>query len=153
VVKAIGHLDKYHFSGGTLRENNGLRHGKVWKRQFIEVPYTALAENLQNALWALGGATKNCRTDSLSAAFRNLTKDEREDITKRYEAFTQHYGMEASRNNRGEAHENGAVESHHRHLKVAIEQALILRGSRDFETIGEGLSPLFRQDYMLRRQS
>ena len=99
--------------------------------------YTALAENLQNALWALGGAPKNCRTDSLSAAFRNLSKDEREDITKRYAAFTQHYGMEASRNNRGEAHENGAVESHNRHLKVAIEQALILRGSRDFETVGE----------------
>jgi hypothetical protein len=63
--------------------------------------YTALAENLQNALWALGGAPKNCRTDSLSAAFRNLSKDEREDITKRYAAFTKHYGMEASRNNRG----------------------------------------------------
>lgn len=73
----------------------------------------------------------------MSAAFRNLSKDEREDITKRYAAFTQHYGMEASRNNRGEAHENGAVESHNRHLKVAIEQALILRGSRDFETVGE----------------
>ena len=67
--------------------------------------------------WALGGAPKNCRTDSLSAAFRNLSKDEREDITKRYAAFTQHYGMAASRNNRGEAHENGAVESHNRHLK------------------------------------
>lgn len=99
--------------------------------------YTALAENLQNALWALGGAPKNCRTDSLSAAFRNLSKDEQEDITKRYAAFTLHYGMEASRNNRGEAHENGAVESHNRHLKVAIEQALILRGSRDFETVGD----------------
>jgi len=99
--------------------------------------YTALAENLQNALWALGGAPKNCRTDSLSAAFRNLSKDEREDITKRYAAFTKHYGMEASRNNRGEAHENGAVESYNRHLKVAIEQALILRGSCDFETVGE----------------
>lgn len=37
--------------------------------------YTALAENLQNALWALGGAPKNCRTDSLSAAFRNLSKE------------------------------------------------------------------------------
>lgn len=99
--------------------------------------YTALAENLQNALWALGGAPKNCRTDSLSAAFRNLSKDERKDITKRYAAFTLHYGMEASRNNRGEAHENGAVESHNRHLKVAVEQALILRGTRDFETVGD----------------
>lgn len=99
--------------------------------------YTALAENLQNALWALGGAPTSCRTDSLSAAFRNLSKDERADITKRYAAFTQHYGMEATRNNRGEAHENGAVESHNRHLKVAIEQALILRGSCDFETVGD----------------
>lgn len=97
--------------------------------------FTALAENLQNALWALGGTPQNCRTDSLSAAFRNLTKAEREDITKRYKAFTQHYGMEASRNNRGEAHENGSVESHNGHLKVAIQQALILRGSKDFETV------------------
>ena len=43
--------------------------------------------------------------------------------------------MQASRNNRGEAHENGAVESQNRHLKVAIGQALILRGSRDFASI------------------
>ena len=44
-------------------------------------------------------------------------------------------GMEASRNNRGEAHENGAVESQNRHLRTAIAQALILRGSRDFASI------------------
>ena len=43
--------------------------------------------------------------------------------------------MEASRNNRGEAHENGAVESQNRHLKTAIAQALILRGSREFASI------------------
>ena len=52
--------------------------------------------------------------------------------TKRYDAFVGHYGMDASRNNRGEAQENGAVESQNRHLKTAIKQALILRGSRDF---------------------
>ncbi len=97
--------------------------------------FTALAENLQQALWSLGGVPQNHRTDSLSAAFRNLTADQREDITKRYDAFVGHYGMEASRNNRGEAHENGAVESQNRHLKTAIAQALILRGSRDFECV------------------
>jgi hypothetical protein len=97
--------------------------------------FTALAENLQQALWSLGGVPQNHRTDSLSAAFRNLTADQCEDITKRYDAFVGHYGMDASRNNRGEAHENGAVESQNRHLKKAIEQALILRGSRDFTTI------------------
>lgn len=97
--------------------------------------FTALAENLQQALWSLGGVPQNHRTDSLSAAFRNLTADQREDITKRYGAFVSHYGMDASRNNRGEAHENGAVESQNRHLKTAIKQALILRGSRDFACV------------------
>lgn len=97
--------------------------------------FTALAENLQQALWSLGGVPQNHRTDSLSAAFRNLTADQREDITRRYDAFVGHYGMDASRNNRGEAHENGAVESQNRHLKKAIEQALILRGSRDFSCV------------------
>jgi hypothetical protein len=37
--------------------------------------------------------------------------------------------MDASLNNRGEAHENGAVESQNRQLKKAIDQALILRDS------------------------
>jgi hypothetical protein len=40
---------------------------------------------------------------------RNLAADQREDITTRYDAFVSHYGMDASRNNRGVAHENGAV--------------------------------------------
>jgi hypothetical protein len=97
--------------------------------------FTALAEHLQNALWGLGGAPAEHRTDSLSAAFGNLSRDAAEDITRRYEALCGHYSLTASRNNRGEAHENGAVESHHRHLKSALDQALILRGNRDFASL------------------
>ena len=41
----------------------------------------ALAEGMQNALWALGGAPREHRSDSLSAAFRNLDADAREDLT------------------------------------------------------------------------
>ncbi len=59
------------------------------------------------------------------------------DVTRRYEAFSAHYGLVASRCNPGEAHENGAVESHHRHLKTALDQALILRGDGDFATLGD----------------
>src|ERR1700738_5176345 len=66
------------------------------------------------------------------AAFRNLDRDAREDLTRRYEALCAHYGMEPTRNNRGVAHENGSIESPHGHLKQAIEDALLLRGSRDF---------------------
>jgi hypothetical protein len=99
--------------------------------------FTALAENLQNALWTLGGVPHEHRTDSLSAAYRNLDAEAAADVTRRYEAFCAHYGMLASRNNPGQAHENGSVEAHNNHLKVALDQALILRGSRDFAEIAD----------------
>ena len=99
--------------------------------------FVALAEGLQNALWALGGAPHEHRSDSLSAAFRNLSRDARIDLTARYEALCAHYGMEPTRNNRGVAHENGAIEGPHGHLKSAISDALLLRGTRTFETLEE----------------
>ena len=92
--------------------------------------FTALAEGLQHALWTLGGAPREHRSDSLSAAYRNLDADQREDATKRYAALCAHYGMVPTRNNRGESHENGAVEGPHGHLKRALEDALLLGGSR-----------------------
>ena len=69
------------------------------------------------------------------AAFRNLDRDAQEDQTRRYEALCLHYGMEPTRNNRGVAHENGSIESPHGHLKQALEDALLLRGSREFDTL------------------
>ena len=53
--------------------------------------FVALAEGLQNALWALGGVPEQHRTDSLSAAFRNLNAEAKEDLTTRYEAFCAYY--------------------------------------------------------------
>ena len=94
--------------------------------------FVALAEGLQNALWTLGGAPLQHRTDSLSAAFRNLDGDAEADLTTRYEALCAHYGMEPTRNNPGVAHENGAVESAHGHLKRGLADALLLRASADF---------------------
>ena len=94
--------------------------------------FVALAEGLQNALWALGGAPHEHRSDSLSAAFRNIERDALEDQTERYEALCAHYGMASTRNNAGVAHENGTIEASHAHLKTALQQALLLRGSCDF---------------------
>ena len=94
--------------------------------------FVALAEGLQNALWALGGVPLEHRSDSLSAAFRNLDSDAQEDLTRRYQGLMRHYEMTPSRNNPGIAHENGSIESPHGHLKRALEDALLLRGSRDF---------------------
>ena len=97
--------------------------------------YVALAEGLQNALWALGGSPAEHRSDSLSAAFRNLDADARTDLTRRYDALCAHYGMTPTRNNRGVAHENGSVESAHGHLKAQIRDALLLRASVDFDDL------------------
>lgn len=97
--------------------------------------YSALAEGLQEALQRLGGAPEEHRTDSLSAAYKNLTADEQTDITARYKALCDHYSVKATRNNPGVGHENGGVESAHGHLKRRIEQALLLRGSNDFASV------------------
>lgn len=97
--------------------------------------FVALAEGLQNALWSLGGAPREHRSDSLSAAFLNLDAEARKDLTRRYEDLCGHYGMTPTRNNTGVAHENGSIEGPHGHLKRAIEDALLMRGLADFETL------------------
>jgi hypothetical protein len=97
--------------------------------------FVALAEGLQNALWSLGGTPYEHRTDSLSAAFCNLDACARTDLTRRYEELCRHYGMAPSRNNTGIAHENGAIEGPHGHLKRAIKDALLMRGSTEFGEI------------------
>lgn len=94
--------------------------------------FVALAEGLQNALWSAGGAPREHRSDSLSAAFRNLDADAKADLTTRYDALCAHYRMRPTRNNRGVAHENGSIESAHGHLKNAVRDALLMRGSADF---------------------
>lgn len=97
--------------------------------------YTALAEGLQEGLWRLGGSPLEHRTDSLSAAFKNLTQEAKADVTARYEQLCQHYQMKPTRNNPGVKHENGSIESPHGHIKRRIKQALLLRGSCDFKSV------------------
>lgn len=97
--------------------------------------YSGLAEGLQEALHSLGGSPLEHRTDSLSAAFKNLSQQAQADMTQSYRNLCEHYQMKASRNNRGCGHENGGVESAHGHIKRRIEQALLLRGSNDFADV------------------
>jgi hypothetical protein len=96
--------------------------------------FVALAEALQNALALCGGVPAEHRTDSLSACFRNRDGSYAGDYTSRYRELCAHLGVIATRNNRGVAHENGAIEGPHRHWKHRLEQQLIQRGSRDFAT-------------------
>jgi len=67
-----------------------------------------------------------------AAAVRHLDKSGQEDWTKRYDALMAHYGMQPTWNNTGVAHENGDVEQSHYRFKEAVDQALRIRGSREF---------------------
>ena len=95
--------------------------------------YSALADGVQNALRALGGAPQEHRTDSLSAAYVNNVEKQR--LTEDYEALCRHYGMTPTTNNLGVSHENGAIEAPHGSLKRRIAQAIKLRGSNEFATL------------------
>jgi hypothetical protein len=92
--------------------------------------FESLSEGLQNALWSLGGAPREHRTDRLSTAVNNMS-DEKE-FTARYGALLRHYRMEGQKIQTGKANENGDVEQRHHRLKRAVEQSVLLRGSRDF---------------------
>lgn len=111
---------------------SGWRHAEVVRGG---ESFAALAQGMQSALWALGGVPEEHRTDSLSAAFNNLA--EQEELTRRYADLCKHYGLRASRNNLGESHENGSIESRQGSLKNAIDQALLLRGHRNFDELAD----------------
>lgn len=96
--------------------------------------FESLSEGLQRALWRLKGVPKRHRTDRLSAAVNNLS--EQKEFTQRYQALMDHYGLAMEKIRPREAHENGDVESSHRHFKKAVDQGLLMRGSRDFENVG-----------------
>lgn len=107
--------------------HSGWRHARVVRGG---ESFQALASGLQEALWMAGGVPEEHRTDSLSAAFNNLA--EQEELTRRYRGLCEHYAVRASRNNPGASHENGAIESRQGSLKRALDQALLLRGTREF---------------------
>ena len=110
--------------------------------------FESLSTGLQNALWELGGVPQRHRTDSLSAAVHQLGGQRgsrtgsskvagREEFTQRYAGLLRHYHLQGEHIQAGQAHENGDVEQRHHRFKVALDQALMLRGSRDFNSRSE----------------
>jgi Mu transposase, C-terminal domain len=92
--------------------------------------FESLSDGLQQALWELGGVPQRHRTDRLSAAVNNLS--DQKEFTRRYQALMDHYGLIMEKINARQAHENGDAEQSHNRFKQAVDQALQLRGSRDF---------------------
>ena len=92
--------------------------------------FEALSRGLQEAFWRLGGVPGKHRSDSLSAAVNNLSEDR--EFRGRYRDLMDYYDVEPQRINVRKPNENGDIESSHGHFKTVVDQALLLRGSRDF---------------------
>jgi len=101
------------------------------------------ARKIPRSLRHRGIAASGCRAvrraaSACPAATYNL-KGERKP-TKRYQAFLDHFRLKYTRINAGKSNENVVVEKGHDVFKTAVNQALILRGSRDFVTLEEYLA-------------
>ena len=109
--------------------------GWRWVAVAFGETFEALVAGLQGAVWALGGVPAVLRSDNLSAATHELKHSSGRDLTTRFRAVLEHYGMRSSRITPGRAHENGVAEQAHRRLKAVVAQALIVRGHVDFATL------------------
>jgi hypothetical protein len=91
----------------------------------------SLSEGLQNALWELGGVPHLHRTDRLTAAVQPGVEGP-ESFKQRYQALLSHYGLQGQAIQAGKGNENGDAEQSHHQFKQAVDQTLLMRGSRDF---------------------
>jgi len=97
--------------------------------------FESLSEGFQNAIWELGGVPALHQTDRLSAGIKNNSIPK--EFTARYEALMKHYKLDARKINANRPNENGDIEQRNHRFKKAVDQSLMLRGSRDFNSIEE----------------
>ena len=131
----------YHF---VLTSSNWEK-GTIFYSESLE----SLSEGWQNAVWELGALPVEHRTDSLSSAVNNMSN--LEEFNRRYEAVMKYYGVKPLHTNPASPHENGDAEQSHHRFKRAVEQALMLRGSRDFVSLAEYAQ--FLQDLFVQRNA
>jgi len=107
------------------------------KWEYVELcnseSFEALSSGFQNAVEISGGVPEINQTDSLSAA---ICKDmNRTKLTESYKQLMDHYQTLGQSTQVRKPNENGVVEQSHNQLKKAINQSLLLRGSRDFDSV------------------
>lgn len=111
-------------------------YGKWWYAELaLGETWEAMNQGLQNAMWEAGGVYEVWRHDNLSAAIRELKRSGGRTLTTRYKALTDHYDVKSSRIKPRHPQENGGAEKTNDLLKTDMDQALQLRGHRDFETV------------------
>ncbi len=94
----------------------------------------AIRQGIQTAVFRLGRVPWYHQTDNSTAATHELKTGQR-DFNEEYTSVMEHLGMKARTIGIGQCHQNGDIEAANGALKRRLEQHLLLRGSRDFESV------------------
>jgi hypothetical protein len=108
-----------------------------WATRCMSESFISLLTGLQATLLRLGKSPTHLGTDNTSAATHELLEmpGRPRGYNSDYLELCTHYDLTPMTINVRCPHEHGDVESQNGHLKRRINQQLILRGSRDFESL------------------
>jgi hypothetical protein len=105
-----------------------------WATRCQSESLLSLRHGLQESLHQLSAAPERLQIDNSSAATHRVGSGGRE-FNPDFLSLVQHYGMKPQTIGIDCPDQNGDVESQNGHLKRRLEQHLLLRGYRDFETV------------------
>jgi hypothetical protein len=113
-----------------------------WATVCMSESMAALRKGVQRALFQLGRRPEWHQTDNSTAATHKipdgqaaLAEDGKRPFNAEYVAMVKHFGMKPRTTAVGAKEQNGDVEASNGALKRRLEQALLVRGSRDFESV------------------
>jgi hypothetical protein len=112
-----------------------------WATVCLSESLAALRRGIQAALFQLGAVPLFIQTDNSTAATHRVPTGEevriegrRRPFNAEYLALVRHFAMTPRTTEIGAKEQNGDVEASHRVLKGRLEQALLVRGHRDFDS-------------------
>jgi transposase InsO family protein len=105
-----------------------------WATRCQSESLLSLRHGLQESLHRLGAVPERLQIDNSSAATHRVGSGGR-DFNPDFLSLVKHYGMKPRTIGIDCPDQNGDVESQNGHLKRRLEQHLLLRGYRDFESV------------------
>lgn len=113
-----------------------------WATVCFSESMASLRYGLQRSLFQLGRVPRFHQTDNSTAATHNIPKDKKEMVeghkrpfNEDYLAMMRHYGMTPRTTAVGAKEQNGDAEASNGAIKRRLNQQLLLRGSREFESV------------------
>jgi hypothetical protein len=97
---------------------------------------TSIRRGVQAAVFQLAYVPRFHQTDNSTAATHDLRTGKR-GFNEDYERMVAHFGMEPRTIAVGDKEQNGDIESANGVLKRRVRQRLLLRGSKDFDSVAE----------------